>query len=432
MNLLLWVLTLAVAKDLEKVLKSHNFELEKINDKLRKDVQTMSQGLQVQIQEDFFYNKQRIISLISEYTKEPDALAKIFLAEQLIEYLKGIIEDANILGGDIEGVSGTSLLKLLCKLKNNTQASKEKYFAKESAKFYNELHRIYIEKFEIVAELQEENAKLLGKLESKIAEIKEVEFKAERDLKKYAEKSEEIEKVKEEYMKQAVDIEEALRIDKDSSVLWEGENGSIDKMQAKNSENSIEIERLAAEISILNSKIRLMADTAGRLQSELDDKSTQITEIQDKYDEYSDALRKETVFQIANIVKSEEQLHKERDGLDEKIRKLMQKLEECRVEVMTIESVIKTKKIMIEENTEDLMDTEERKDVASGQRKKEAENIMEKYKEVAAKVEQAQNYMDLCMKQISENAILIQNMQEKIRGYEKEKEKEDRGGRFYG
>ncbi|OMJ94276.1 hypothetical protein SteCoe_2618 [Stentor coeruleus] len=430
MNLLLWVLTLSAAKDLEKVLKSHNTELEKINDKLRKDVQAMSQGLQVHIQEDFFYNKQRIVSLISEYTKESDTLAKIFLAEQLIEYLKGIIEDANILGGDIEGISSTSLLKLLCKLKNNAQASKEKYFAKESAEFYNELHKIYIEKFEVVTELQEENAKLLGKLESKIAEIKEVEFKAERDLKKYTEKTGEIEKAKEEYMKQTVGIEEALRSDKDNVVLWGGENDDIDKMQVKNSENSIYIERLTADISILNSKIRFITDTAFRLQSELDDKSLKITEMQDKYDEYSSAIRKETVFQITDIVKSEEQLHKERDDLDEKIRDLIEELEECRVEVLTVESVIKTKKMMSEEKMQDLMDTEERKDTASEQRKKEVESLMNSYKEMVEKVEEAQNYMDLCMKQISENAILIQNMQEKIRGYGNEKE--DKGGRFYG
>ena len=173
MHLLSIFIPMILAKDVSDILSSQNQELRKVNDSLHKRLSNISKSFSVQIEEDYFYNKQRIISLITEYENEVDELVKIFLAEELLEYLTGIIEDANLLGGEIEGVPAKKLLKVFQELKKATRKCKESYFAKESAGFYNELHNVLIKKQEAVQELQSENAKLYGRIESKLAEIKE-------------------------------------------------------------------------------------------------------------------------------------------------------------------------------------------------------------------------------------------------------------------
>ena len=190
---------LVFSKEIEKLLSFHNKDLENFNSNLHKQLQSISKNFISQIQEDYYYNKQRMNSLVSEYEKEPDSLAKIFLAEEIQQYLIGIVEDANLLEGKIEGISSKNVVTVLQNLKKNIRIGKEKYFAKESAGFYNELNLVLIQKNEVVQELQLENAKLYGKIESKMAEIKEISRNLEKDSKKYDEKAEEIKKLRNNY-----------------------------------------------------------------------------------------------------------------------------------------------------------------------------------------------------------------------------------------
>lgn len=408
----------AHSKDLEKLLKSQNQELEKINSNLHKQLAEISRSFSVQIQEDYYYNKQRIISLVSEYEIESDGLVRIFLAEEIVEYLRGIIEDANLLGGEIEGISAKMLLKELQVLKKNAKSSKERYFAKESAGFYNELHMVLMQKHDAVKELQAENAKIYGKIESKLAEVKETNRNYENNLKKHGETSEELEKIRNNYNTQTLELESGSQSQKSLNLhLLDQEDQMILDLQGKSSDSSLIIEKLNAEISVLNSKFRFLTDTLQRNQGDLEGKSLQLSLIQGKFEDFSAAVRSETIFQVSNIAKSEEQLHNERKDLDNKSRDLSNELNQCRTQADTMKSVLKTKSIMIEENMKNFQETVHRKDVASEQRNKEIDNLAMKHQELLMRVQEFQENLDEALKKISEKAVIIQEIQEKLRGF---------------
>ena len=417
MKLLLLLFSIALSKDVEKLLTSQNQELEKVNAILHKKLANISKNFSVQIQEDYFYNKQRIISLISEYENESDDLVRIFLAEELLEYLRGIIEDANLLGGEIEGISTKKLLKAHQDLKRTTRTSKERYFAKESAGFYNELHTVLMQKHDNVKELQSENAKIYGKIESKLAEIKETNRNWENDSKKYDELNSELEKLKSNYNVHRVDLEESIQSQKGVKLTpLDQQDNEILNRQARNSDNSLVIEKLSAEISILASRFRFLTDTLQRYQSDLESKSTQLSITQSKFEDFSSAVRSETIFQVSNIAKSEDQLHNERNDLDQKARSLSAELNQCKTDAETLRSILKTKTIMIDENSQDLQETEYRQGVSLEQRGKEIDNLAIKNQELSMRILEFQQNLDESMKKVSEKATIIQDLQDKLRG----------------
>ena len=421
MHLLSIFIPMILAKDVSDILSSQNQELRKVNDSLHKRLSNISKSFSVQIEEDYFYNKQRIISLITEYENEVDELVKIFLAEELLEYLTGIIEDANLLGGEIEGVPAKKLLKVFQELKKATRKCKESYFAKESAGFYNELHNVLIKKQEAVQELQSENAKLYGRIESKLAEIKETNRNWENDSKKYEEISLELNKIKSNYNIQTIQLEQGIQNEKTIRFNTLGtEDEEILNLQLKSSENSLEIEKFSAEISLLNSKVRFLTDTLQRLQSDLDSKSAQLSNNQEKFELFSTAVRSETIFQVSNIAKSEDQLHNERKDLDYKARQLSAELNNCETEAETLKSILKTKSIMIEENSKDLKGTENRQGVALEQREKEINNLNFKYSELHSRISEYQKSLDENMKKISEKATILQELQDQLRNSHKD------------
>ena len=186
----------------------------------------------------------------------------------------------------------------------------------------------------------------------------------------------ELNKIKSNYNIQTIQLEQGIQNEKTIRFNTLGtEDEEILNLQLKSSENSLEIEKFSAEISLLNSKVRFLTDTLQRLQSDLDSKSAQLSNNQEKFELFSTAVRSETIFQVSNIAKSEDQLHNERKDLDYKARQLSAELNNCETEAETLKSILKTKSIMIEENSKDLKGTENRQGVALEQREKEINNL---------------------------------------------------------
>ena len=412
---------LVFSKEIEKLLSFHNKDLENFNSNLHKQLQTISKNFISQIQEDYYYNKQRMNSLVSEYEKEPDSLAKIFLAEEIQQYLIGIVEDANLLEGKIEGISSKNVVTVLQNLKKNIRIGKEKYFAKESAGFYNELNLVLIQKNEVVQELQLENAKLYGKIESKMAEIKEISRNLEKDSKKYDEKAEEIKKLRNNYNVQTIELESSISNQKTIKInSLRQEDDKILELQTKSSEKSLIIEKLTAEVSILSSKHRFLTDSLERYSTELDTKSLQLAQSHEKFEEFSAAVRKETLFQVSDITNSENSLENERKDLDLKEKALVSEYNQCKSQTNTLISLLKSKSIMIDENSKDLKETQNRHNKALEQRDKEVDNLAIKYEEYQTRIQEYQKNLDDTLGKLSEKATIIQDLQDKLRNNHKD------------
>jgi hypothetical protein len=415
---------LVLSKDLEKLLTSQNLELQTFNEKLHKQLLSISKTFVPQIQDDYYYNKQKAASLILEYDRETDKLVKILLVEELLQYLIGIIEDANLLGGAIEGISCKVLLQTLQDLKKNIRNTKQKYFTEEITGYYNELHKLLLKKQEFVQELQSENAKLYGKIESKLAEIKEVIHKTEKNTKNYEELSYQLQNLKSNYNFQSLALETSIQGENPLKLTkLSEENTIIPSLQSINSENSLEIQRLSGEISMLLSKQKFLTDASARLQNELDSKSLQISAIQGKFEEFSAALRTEAALEIFDISKSQEQLYLERNELDEKERSLNSQLGKCRADAATLDSILKNKGNMIEETNKDLKETELRYNLAVEQKTKEIDNLASKYSEYQKRIQEYEQTLDESLKKVLEKDKTIQDLQDIIKASHKDTKK---------
>ena len=231
----------------------------------------------------------------------------------------------------------------------------------------------------------------------------------------------ELNKIKSNYNIQTIQLEQGIQNEKTIRFNTLGtEDEEILNLQLKSSENSLEIEKFSAEISLLNSKVRFLTDTLQRLQSDLDSKSAQLSNNQEKFELFSTAVRSETIFQVSNIAKSEDQLHNERKDLDYKARQLSAELNNCETEAETLKSILKTKSIMIEENSKDLKGTENRQGVALEQREKEINNLNFKYSELHSRISEYQKSLDENMKKISEKATILQELQDQLRNSHKD------------
>ena len=164
------------------------------------------------------------------------------------------------------------------------------------------------------------------------------------------------------------------------------------------------------------SRFRFLTDTLQRYQSDLESKSTQLSITQSKFEDFSSAVRSETIFQVSNIAKSEDQLHNERNDLDQKARSLSAELNQCKTDAETLRSILKTKTIMIDENSQDLQETEYRQGVSLEQRGKEIDNLAIKNQELSMRILEFQQNLDESMKKVSEKATIIQDLQDKLRG----------------
>lgn len=111
----------AYAGNSTKRLEKENEQLKDENRILHKQLLQLAQlgGMTEQIKDDFNYNKQKLKALITEYWNEEDALVRTTLAEEILDYTRALLEDANLLGGNVEGVESDELLNTLNELKES-------------------------------------------------------------------------------------------------------------------------------------------------------------------------------------------------------------------------------------------------------------------------------------------------------------------------
>lgn len=111
----------AYAGNNTKRLEKENEQLRDENKILHKQLVQLAQlgDLTEQIKDDFNYNKQKLRALITEYWGEEDAVVRTMLAEEILDYTRALLEDANLLGGNVEGVNSDELVETLKELKES-------------------------------------------------------------------------------------------------------------------------------------------------------------------------------------------------------------------------------------------------------------------------------------------------------------------------
>ena len=111
----------AYAGNNTKRLEKENEQLRDENKILHKQLLQLAQlgDLTEQIKDDFNYNKQKLRALITEYWSEEDAVVRTMLAEEILDYTRALLEDANLLGGNVEGVNSDELVETLKELKES-------------------------------------------------------------------------------------------------------------------------------------------------------------------------------------------------------------------------------------------------------------------------------------------------------------------------
>lgn len=111
----------ANAKNNAKRLEKENEDLRDQNKVLHKQLLQLVQlgDLTEQIKDDFNYNKQKLKALITEYWSEEDGLIRTTLAEEILDYTRALLEDANLLGGNVEGVNSDELVETVKELKDS-------------------------------------------------------------------------------------------------------------------------------------------------------------------------------------------------------------------------------------------------------------------------------------------------------------------------
>lgn len=410
------IITTVLSRDLEAFLKSSNKELEKINQKMHDKLTELSEKFHVQVKEDFYYNKQRVLSLVFEYNQEPDFLIKIFLAEEICQFIRGLIQDAYLLGGSIEGVNSSDMLKLLQVLIKNIKTSKENLLKQENKNFYKQLKNLLTQKQEVLQDLQVENSKIFAKIQSLEAEIRETKRKIEKSIENKTQIQAELDNLKLSHSARSQELQKSYSA---SAGEKEIENNlpddTIDRLDLQSNEKILEIERLNTEVSILNSTFRVLNEKVSQLKADLAQKSEVLIKNQERFSQFAKDLREITVGQAASVRSAEEELEVERKEISVKNKNLGNELAKCNLDVTTLKTLLRTKNIIIEENRNELNQTVYRKKLAYEQIDKEIQNFNTQNLETEGRIVKYKRELDENLQKIAEKAKEIQELQGKQR-----------------
>ena len=413
---LILIITTAICKDLESFLKTSNRELEKINQKMHDKLTELSEKFHVQVKEDFSYNKQRVLSLVFEYNQEADFLIKVFLAEEICQFIRGLIQDAYLLGGSVEGVNSADMLKLLQTLIRNIKSSKENLLKKENENFYKQLKSLLTQKQEVLQDLQVENSKIFAKTQSLEAELRETQRKVEKCIENKTQIQAELDNLRLSHSARSLELQRsysASQVDKELENNLPDE--TIAKLDLQSNEKLLEIERLNTEVSILNSTFRVLNEKITQLKTELAQKSEVLIQNQEKFSEFAKNLRGITVEQAASVRSAEEELEAERKEISAKNKDLRNELAECSLEVTTLKTFLRTKNIIIEENRNELNQTLHRKRLAYEQIDKEIQSFTSQNLETEGRIGKYKRELDENLQKIEEKAKEGQELQGKPR-----------------
>ncbi|CAG9317582.1 unnamed protein product [Blepharisma stoltei] len=331
------------AENLLEQLEKENRELKKAYTNLQKQIEQVSKLIDFgeKIHEDYTYNIENLEALIEEYQDEEDYSVKLDLAEELIPFIQGIIEDSKFYGGEINGFTTSQLNDVSFTLKTSIQIAKDRENTRTFETVYNELKNELINKDEIIMQLQIENAKLNGDLQTTIAEFEENKQKCNIEHTKLISLQDEINTLKRDHAESIEVLSESLKTQqkishkkqlKDFKTIQESQDSLILDLQDKNADQTLLIEQLSVEKSSLASRLQLLENSNDRLQSELISRTSQLQAAHEKFDDFRKKVESETMNQITSIEGAEGKYKNEIKALDAQKAKMTEELTKCEKE----------------------------------------------------------------------------------------------------
>ena len=298
-------------------LEQENQELRTANEILHKQLMELSQlnDMSSAIKEDFAYNKEKLQALLLEFSSESQEYVKITLAEQIQYYMNIIYEDILVLGEVSEGISPNEIEETNKLLATSIEQFKTKQQNREFTRAYNDLKIALDRKDETLKSLQLENAKLIGKLDSAFAEMEQSTQKYQHNSKRLESLNNELEKTKNDQSKRLENLKVSLQTEEQNSrskeiedfqKIQSSQDELILKLETKNAEQSLKIEKLSMEKVNLLSKIRLLNSTIERLENEIFARSDQLKISESKFEDFRRQIEYETNDEIINLRNSEE------------------------------------------------------------------------------------------------------------------------------
>lgn len=298
-------------------LDQENEELRISNEILHKQLLDLSKfkDMSIVIQEDFAYNKEKLQALVNEFNKESSDSIQIALIDQILYFLKVLHEDLLIMEHNDQGVNAKDIEITSKKLKESLEKFKTRQENKEFSRAYQELKQSVERKDQSLQTLQLENAKLIGKLDSAVAELAQHDQNYSHISKKLEELEASLEKTQKDQAERLENLKSSLQSEEQASrskeiedfkKIQDSQDELIDKLQSKNSEQTLKIEELSLEKSNLISKLRLLNSTIERLDNEIEARSNQLEQSEIKFEDFRRQIEYETNDEIINLRNSEE------------------------------------------------------------------------------------------------------------------------------
>jgi chromosome segregation ATPase len=271
--------------------------------------------MSIVIQEDFAYNKEKLQALINEFSKESSDSIQIALIDQILYFLKILHEDLLIMEHNDQGVNAKDIETASKKLKESLDKFKTRQENQEFSRAYQDLKQSVEHKDQSLQTLQLENAKLIGKLDSAVAELSQHNQNYSHISKKLEELEASLEKTQKDQAERLENLKSSLQSEKQASrskeiedfkKIQDSQDELIDKLQSKNSEQTLKIEELSLEKSNLISKLLLLNNTIERLDNEIEARSKQLEQSESKFEDFRRQIEYETNDEIINLRNSEE------------------------------------------------------------------------------------------------------------------------------
>ena len=295
-----------------KQLRSSNSILQK---QLIQFAQLTRTNVTSEVSEDAAYNVQKLNALVREFDAEEEMGAKAVIADEMLDYMRALVEDANLLGGSVGDISSDELSSAITDLKQAVDSMKDSEQRQEFLRLYDQLKSMLDHKEQTIRSLQLENAKLTGQLDTKIAELHNLQQTAEHDqlrLKDALERLENLEKSQHdqfESLKLAIQREEeiARQQTRDEFLsIQTSQDALISELQLKVNTYVSLLETQSTEKTTLLSKQKILENDIERLKNELKSRTNQLSQAQDKFDELSEQMESNSRDESSFLRKSEE------------------------------------------------------------------------------------------------------------------------------
>lgn len=302
-KLCLLLCLLSVSGKVVDKLLNENKQLRTSNDILQKQLLQFAQlaktNITSEVSEDAAYNAQKLSALITEFDNEEEAGSQALIAEEMLDYLRALAEDANLLGGAIGEVSSEEIATAMQELKQGIEAMKDGEQQREFARLYDQLKALLDHKEEIIRGLQLENAKLTGQLDTKIAELHNLQQSSEHDKMRLEDALARLRSLEQSQSDQFESLKSTIQREEELSrqqardeflTIQISQDAIISDLQTKVNDYISQLETASVEKATLLSKQRVQANAVERLENELVARTNQLSTAQDKFDQLAQQL----------------------------------------------------------------------------------------------------------------------------------------------